>query len=239
MLHSVVRMVMPRQCAVCGALTETDSGLCGECWSETDFATGLCCSLCGVPLPGDVDEGPTHCDDCLKVHRPWSQGATVFGYSGAGRKMVLGLKHGDRQDLVPVLGKMMARVSKPLLTDDTVIVPVPLHWSRMLRRRYNQAALLAQSMAQILGQPVVLDGLQRVRKTRPTKGMDREERLSSQAGSIRPHPKNGCRMRGRPVLIVDDVMTTGATLAAATEGAKMAGARRVCVLTLARAHKET
>ena len=138
-----------------------------------------------------------------------------------------------------MLSAMLSRAARPLLSGDTVIVPVPLHWTRLFRRRFNQSALLAVETGRILGRPVVVDGLAKVHRTRPTEGMSREARLAVQQGSIRPHPKNGCRMRGRSVLIIDDVMTTGATLAAATEGARLAGAKQVCVLTLARAYKET
>ena len=237
MLHSVVRMVLPRQCGLCDQLTDADFGLCPDCWATTDFVTGLVCDHCGVPLMGE-DETAL-CDECLMEPRPWATGRTVFGYSGGGRKLVLSLKHGDRQDLVPMLSAMLSRAARPLLSDDTVIVPVPLHWTRMFRRRFNQSALLAAETGRILGRPVVVDGLAKVHRTRPTEGMSREARLAVQQGSIRPHPKNGCRMRGRSVLIIDDVMTTGATLAAATEGARLAGAKQVCVLTLARAYKET
>ncbi len=237
MLQRAVRIIMPPQCGLCGSFTEGDGGLCATCWREAEFASGTVCECCGTVLPG-TDDGPVLCDECLRVTRNWKNGRTAMRYAGAGRKLVLALKHGDRLDLVPVLGRMMAQVARPLLQTDTVIVPVPLHWTRLLRRRYNQSAVLAQEVGHLVGRPVSVDGLIRIRRTPPTEGMSREDRLLNQLDSIQPHPRRGGRLRGRHVLIIDDVMTTGATLSAATDGAFRAGAREVSVLTLARAAKD-
>jgi predicted amidophosphoribosyltransferase len=159
-------------------------------------------------------------------------------YRDAGRSLVLALKHGDRTDLARAAGDWMAKAAAGLVTADTVIVPVPLHWLRLLRRRYNQAALLALRMGRTLGCPVCPDALQRTRATRPLDGHGREERVAALSGAIRVHPGRRSRIAGRPVLLVDDVMTSGATFAAATEALLAAGATRVSVLALARVTKD-
>ncbi|OUD09669.1 amidophosphoribosyltransferase [Marivivens niveibacter] len=235
MLQSILRMVMPRQCGLCDALTESDTGLCPTCWADTDYAFGAICTCCGVMLVG---EGDGHCDDCLATPRDWDQGRTVFGYSGAGRKMVLGLKHGDRHDLVPMLSRQMARVAAPLMEPDTILLPIPLHWTRFLKRRYNQSALLAQGIAKRSAVQVIEDGLLRTVRTKTTQGMTRDERIAAQNGTIAVNPKRTAIISNRPVILIDDVMTTGATLGAAAQAVHAAGARRVCVLTLARAVKD-
>jgi predicted amidophosphoribosyltransferase len=152
---------------------------------------------------------------------------------------VLGLKHGDRLDLTwPASGWMANRVA-PILRADTVIVPVPLHWSRLIKRRYNQAAALAVDLGRRVKRPVFVDALVRLQPTKPLDGVGRTARFAALTGAIAPHPKRGRMIAGKSVLIVDDVMTSGATLAAATEAARAAGAANVSIVTLARVVKDT
>lgn len=237
-MQRLIRILYPAQCLSCGALTEDDFGLCGPCWRDTGFIGGTVCDLCGTPLPGDSRGQAVHCDDCLAIARPWSHGRAVFTYGGNGRELVLQFKRGDRTDLAPSLGRWLARVAQPLVTPDTVLVPVPLHWTRLLTRRYNQSALLAQYTARALGLPVVPDALLRRRRTKSLDGHSRDARFAALDGALTPHPGRKARIAGRPILLVDDVMTTGATLAAATEALHAAGATQVSVIMLARAAKD-
>jgi ComF family protein len=237
-MQSLLRLVYPAQCLSCGALTEDDFGLCGPCWRDTGFIGGTVCDLCGTPLPGDSRGQVVHCDDCLTIARPWAKGRAVFTYGGTGRELVLQFKHGDRTDLAPSLGRWLARVAQPLVTPDTILVPVPLHWTRLLSRRYNQSALLAQYTAAVLKLPVMPDALLRRRRTKALDGHSREARFTALDGALTPHPGRKSAIRDRPVLLVDDVMTTGATLAAATEALHAAGATQVSVIMLARVAKD-
>lgn len=237
-LQSVIAAVYPPQCVSCGDATESDFGLCGPCWRDTGFIGGLTCDQCGTPLPGSDRGEQVLCDDCLRIARPWGHGRAVFLYQGNGRKLVLALKHGDRTDLARALGDWMARTARPLLRADTLIVPVPLHWTRLLTRRYNQSALLAQRLGVVLGLPVCPDALLRRRRTATLDGKSRDDRFAALQGALAPHPRRLARVRGRAVLLVDDVMTSGATLAAGTEALKRAGAREVSVLALARVTKD-
>jgi predicted amidophosphoribosyltransferase len=238
-LQSVVRAVYPAQCIGCGALTDSDFALCGACWRETEFIGGLVCDSCGTSLPGEDDGQPTYCDDCLQLARPWSRGRAALVYKGKGRQLVLALKHGDRTDIVRAAGTWMANVAAPLLHPDTILVPVPLHWTRLLRRRYNQAALLAQQVGLRLGRPVCPDLLIRTRRTRSLDGHSRDARFAALQGVIAPHSGRIEQVRDRHVILVDDVMTSGATFAAAAEACRIAGAVDVCVLALARVAKDT
>lgn len=152
--------------------------------------------------------------------------------------MVLGLKHGDRLDLVPHAASWMARAGEGVLGPESLLVPVPLHWTRLLSRRCNQSALLARALAKRSGAWHCPDLLVRARRTPPQDGMGPEARRANIAGAIRPHPRRADRARGAPVVLVDDVMTSGATLAACAEALLGAGASRVDVLLLARAVRD-
>lgn len=235
-IGSLITLLYPHQCVVCGDLVEQEGALCPTCWSETAFLDGTSCELCGVPLPG-TDEPGLRCDDCLAIARPWDRGAAVFAYAGAGRRMVLALKHGDRADLAQCAGPWMARVARPLVTARTLIAPVPSHWLRVWRRRYNQAALLANSLAHSLGQEVAPDLFRRTRATDVQDGRSVEARFQNVEGAIRLAPGRADCIVDRDLLLVDDVMTSGATLAATAEAAHGAGPRSVRVVVLARVVK--
>lgn len=236
-LQSALRLIYPSQCLTCGAAVEDDLSLCGDCWRETHFIHGLTCKSCGVPLLGKDREHELQCDDCLTIARPWRRGAAAMLYRGKGRDMVLRLKHGDRTELARPAAMWMARVAPPL-DKETVVVPVPLHWLRQLKRRYNQSALIAKILAQSLGATYLPDSLYRPKPTPPQDGKTRSARFAALERAISPHPKRGRYLEGKSVLLVDDVMTSGATLSACTEACFAAGAREVDVLVLARVSKD-
>jgi len=239
MLQRLLHTIYPPQCVMCDALTEVDFGLCGTCWGKTPFIDGMCCDACGTPLPGQGAPDPSVlCDDCMRIARPWSKGRSVFVYKDIARRLVLALKHGDRTDLARAATPWLVRWAADLVQSDTVIVPVPLHRLRLLRRRYNQSAFLASGLARAIDRPLVTDGLLRVRRTKPLDGHSRDQRFEVLDGAIEPNPLAMDQLHGHPVLLVDDVMTSGATFAAATEACYVAGASEVCVLALARVVKD-
>jgi ComF family protein len=237
-IESALSVVFPPVCAGCGAPVASDFGLCGPCWRETAFIGGLVCDRCGTPLPGEDDGRAEFCDDCLTLARPWERGRAVFSYKGKGRELVLSLKHADRLDLVRPMAEWAARTARPIITPDMIAAPVPLHWTRLLRRRYNQSALLARALARILQLDDCPDILQRTRRTPSQEGRSRDARFANVAGTIRAHPRRLGRLAGRHVLLVDDVMTSGATLAAAADACLAGGAARVSVLVMARVAKD-
>ncbi|MDU8927886.1 ComF family protein [Alisedimentitalea sp. MJ-SS2] len=236
-IQTALRLIYPPRCVACGEMVESDFGLCGSCWRDTPFIEGLSCDLCGVPLPGESDQDEV-CDDCRKTTRPWRNGRAVFRYAENGRRLVLALKHGDRHDIVRPAAKWLARRAEGLIEQDTLITPVPLHWTRLLKRRFNQSALLAEALAKKVQQPYCPDLLIRCKRTDSLEGKGHEQRFATVTGAIEPHPKRRHRMVGRHILIVDDVMTSGATMAAATEACLTQGARDVSALVLARVAKE-
>ena len=236
--QTALRLIYPPRCTICGEAVESDHGLCGPCWRDTPFITGLVCDLCGVPLPGEDRGDRLWCDDCMVIARPWVRGRAAILYADNGRKLVLALKHGDRHDVLRPAARWLANAARPLLCPGPLIAPVPLHWSRLLKRRFNQSALLATALARELGADTCPDLLIRPVRTRSLDGMKRDERLAMLEGAIRPHPGRAGRMAGRNILLIDDVMTTGATLGASAAACISAGAADVSILTLARVAKD-
>ncbi|SLN67980.1 DNA utilization protein GntX [Pseudooceanicola marinus] len=235
-----LRLIYPPRCLGCGGLVESDFGLCGPCWRDTPFIGGLACDGCGLPLPGGRPGEVARCDGCLADPPPWAQGRAVMLYEGMGRKLVLGLKHGDRHDIAAPSAAWLAEAAEGIVARGAVIAPIPLHWRRRVRRGYNQSALLSRGLARALAAHAVLDLpdlLERPRATPSLDGRQRAERRAILKGAIRVAPRYADRLAGRPVLLVDDVLTSGATFSAATRACQAAGAATVAVLALARVGK--
>lgn len=233
----LMHAVFPPECLSCRTRVANDDGLCGICWRDTAFITGAICDGCGVPMHGDVQSGD-HCDACMQTARPWSHGRAALLYKDRGRALVLALKHGDRHDIARPAGNWLARVAREILLENALIAPVPLHWTRMVKRRYNQSSLIAKEMARSLNAPFCADLLTRKRATATLDGKTREARFAEMKGAIVVNPKRAHLIQGRPVLLVDDVMTSGATLAACAEACLASQASDVCVTALARVAKD-
>lgn len=237
-LQSALDLVFDRNCITCNAVVAESQGLCGACWRETPFIAGLVCDKCGVSLPGDDLGMAEYCDDCLTMARPWDRGRAALLYRDNARKIVLALKHGDRIDLAKPAGKWLKRAAEPLLRDKTLVTAVPLSRSRLFRRRYNQSVELARVMARLVDLPFCPDLLIRRHFAGSQDGRSKDARFSNVEGAFAPHPRRKARIEGQDVLLVDDVMTSGATFAAAAEACHAAGVRSVSVLALARVAKD-
>ncbi len=238
-LQTLLHAVFPPECLCCGARVETDFAICGPGWGDTPFVFGAACDLCGVGLPGQsAGGGRLVCEDCHVIARPWAKGRAVLHYADHGRKLVLGLKHGDRAEVARAAGPWLARAGADILQDDPLILPIPLHRRRLAERRFNQAALLAQALARTSGRDWLADGLIRPRHTATQDGRDRDGRFANLDGAIRVHPRRAAQITGRRVILVDDVMTSGATFSAATQACLAVGAEQVCVIALARVARD-
>lgn len=236
-MQRVLSLIYPDQCLLCPEAVETSGGLCGACWRKMPFLRGLVCDACGTSLPGSEEDSGVICDDCLSMPRPWAKGRAALSYRDGARQMVLKLKHGDRPDLAKPAAAWLQAAAQTLLTPEMLLLPVPIHASRLLARRYNQSVEMSRALARRTGLEFCPDALIRTRSTVVQDGMGVDARFANVAGAIAPNPKRHGVMAGRKVCIVDDVMTSGATLSVASEACHEAGATQVCVLVLARVEK--
>ncbi len=225
--------VLPARCLGCAAEIDASGALCPGCWAEIEFVGPPQCACCGLPFEVDAGEGAL-CGACLARPPPYARARAVFRYDERSRRLILAFKHGDRLHGAAAFGRWMARAGAALVAQASMIAPVPLHWTRLFSRRYNQAALLARAAGRACGVEVVPDLLVRRRRTPSQGGLNAGERHRNVSGAFAVNPRRVERVEERRVLLIDDVFTTGATVGACRRVLLRAGAEAVDVLTLAR-----
>ncbi len=224
-------LLLPPRCPACREIVDRQGRFCLGCWSGLTFLTDPCCATCGAPF--DIDRGPgARCGACLDTPPAFAAARAALAYAGSARTVLLGFKHGDRQHLADVMAPQVIRVGHAWLGPDAVLVPVPLHRWRLWKRGFNQAALLARAVARRTGSRLVVDALVRARPTASSRGMGRRARAANVRNAfVLARPEE---VRGREVVVIDDVLTTGATADACARVLLAGGAARVRVLTWAR-----
>ncbi|MCR9072695.1 MAG: ComF family protein [Alphaproteobacteria bacterium] len=234
--RGLLDLLLPPRCGGCGVDVSADAALCLDCWRAVTFIAEPMCEVCGVPF--EIQPlGAAVCGDCLADPPAFDRARSAVLYDDATRPMILSFKHGDRLTLAPLFAAWMRAAGADLLDTADLIAPVPLHRWRMISRKYNQSAILIRTLAGISGVPVVDSLLVRTRHT-PSQGRKTgAQRAANVRGAFALWNNCGGNaevIEGRRVLLVDDVLTTGATVSACTRVLKRGGARAVDVLTLAR-----
>ncbi|HEX3487302.1 MAG TPA: ComF family protein [Micropepsaceae bacterium] len=232
--HVALDALFPPLCMVCRTRQLEPHSLCASCWSAISFIEEPFCAACGIPF--DIDPGgETLCGPCHATPRAFDRARSLLRYDDASKALILSFKHGDRLESAPAFARWLERSGRSLLAETDLIVPVPLHRWRLWRRRYNQAAILAEGLARLSARPHDPLVLERKRPT-PSQGQmpSAKARRRNVLGAFRVPPTKAAAVKGRAILLVDDVFTTGATLDACARALKRAGAARVDALTMAR-----
>ncbi|MDP3854127.1 MAG: ComF family protein [Phenylobacterium sp.] len=235
-VRTALDLIFPPQSLDAGPLPQSP-GFSAEAWSRISFIDGPLCDGCGTPFEYDLGEG-VRCADCLAKPRAFSRARAACLYDDASRGPILQLKHADRTDLAPLFARWLSRAARDLLGDADAIVPVPLHPSRLLGRRYNQAAEIARPLSRLSGVAYLPDALVRVRSTGTQGGKSGSGRRRNVAAAFAVPEARLAQVAGKRVLLIDDVMTTGATLEGCCRALLAAGAACVDVAVIARV-KET
>jgi ComF family protein len=232
LLRGALDLILPRE-TLDGETAVGAQGLSPEAWMRIHFLDGPVCDGCGAPF--DYDPGPgVRCGACMARPRAFDAARAACLYDETSRDPILKLKHADRTDLAPLFARWLSRAAADLLAEAEAVAPTPLHPLRLLRRRYNQAAEVARPLARLAGIPYLPDALLRRRATESQGGKSGAHRRRNVAGAFHVPDRRRAQVEGRRILLIDDVMTTGATLEGCSRALKQAGAARVDVAVIAR-----
>jgi len=229
----VLDQLYPPRCPSCAEPVAAQGHLCAPCFRGLHLIADPSCARCGIPFAVPM-EACALCADCLDHPPLYDRARAALVYDEVVGRLVHHLKYHDRMLGLPRYAQWLEQVGAPLLAQSDCIVPVPLHWRRLMSRRYNQAAWLAYALAGRTGLPCLPGLLRRIRPTDPQARKNRAERLRAIQYAFCVPPRRRAQVAGKRVLLVDDVMTTGATMSACASALKEAGAANVSALALAR-----
>jgi ComF family protein len=229
-VNTCLNFLYPPACVSCKEITLEDSLLCHSCWQKFKFISPPFCNACGFPFAFEIENNAL-CGKCIKSPPRYNQARYLFKYDESSKKLIHALKYNDQTYLARIFAKLLFNSYKQDILKYDVIAPVPMHWLKRMFRMYNQAMLLAQEISSISGLPVINDNLQKVRWTKAQSSLDKNARLSNLQGSFKV--KNPDFFKGKKVILVDDVLTTGATVKECAKLLKKSGASQIMVLTIA------
>lgn len=224
---------LPLLCPSCREPLGEGIGLCASCWSKLSLIEPPYCARLGIPFAFDPGAGLLSME-AIANPPAYDRARAAVRYDDVAGSLVHQLKYGDRLDLAPMMGRWMARAGRELLADANGLVPVPLHWRRLWARRFNQSAALARAISTLCGVPVVHGGLKRVRATPQQVGLSKAERADNVQGVFRVPGERKAGITGLRIVLIDDVLTSGATVDACARTLLRAGAAHVDVLVFAR-----
>lgn len=236
-VDKAIDIVFPPQCLSCKAKVESNGSLCHKCWEAIEFISSPQCVVCGVPFELATSERQI-CGKCIADPPKYKAARAVFSYDDASSKLITNFKYYDSTASGLHFAKWMLRAGKGFIDEADIIVPVPLHKIRLLSRRYNQSALLCNSLSEVTAKKVCNKLLIRHKNTKPQAGLSFNMRVNNVKSAFKVNNKFQDEITGKNILLVDDVMTTGSTINSCTKVLLKAGAKNVFVLTIAMTVKD-
>jgi ComF family protein len=234
LFKNLADLLIPLRCVKCGLILGDKEGLCPSCWPQIPFITKPYCACCGFPFEFDIDEDAL-CGACNYERPLYKSARSVFAYTSESKELILKFKHMDALSSVPLFSQWMVRSLGD--SREAMCIPVPLHWTRLFMRTYNQAALLGREISRLTGWSYAPSVLIRKRRT-PSQGyLPKKDRIKNVERAFHVPAAKKRALKGKTVVLVDDVFTTGATLNACAKVLLKAGALEVHALTLGRVLK--
>lgn len=235
---TVLDLILPPKCLKCSARVDRAHNICPDCWKDLHFISKPLCACCGYPFSMDKSTdltalGETLCGVCQKGNRSFDRALSALRYDDQSRKMIIGFKHQDRLEYARYFTKLLKTAGAELFPDVDIIMPVPLHQRRLLKRRYNQSAVLSSLLASDLSLNHAPEMVERIKNTPPQQG-NINKRSKNVRGAFKVVSGGKERLKGKTILLIDDVYTTGATAENCARVLKRAGAGKVYILTVFR-----
>jgi ComF family protein len=230
--RATLDLALPQLCAACREPVE-GKGLCPACWSKLSFITRPYCERLGIPFVYDPGPGILSME-AIADPPAYNRARAAVRFDEISRGLVHAFKYGDRLDLAPMMGRWTSNAGRELLAEADALVPVPLHWRRQWARRFNQSAMLSAAVAKESGVPIAFGALKRVKATAQQVGLSQKERAANIQGAFKVPKEGKAAVAGRRLVLVDDVLTSGATVEGCARALLRAGAANVDVLVFAR-----
>lgn len=232
-MSGALDLILPPRCIVSGDLVDRQGMVSPEIWAKLNFIAAPHCDKCGMPFEFQT-EGPMTCAPCLENPPPYGKARSSMKYDDTSRDIILGFKHADKTHVVKAFAPWLKRAGDEILQQTDILIPVPLHRWRFIKRRYNQAALIARELSRECGIPCLPDGLKRIKATKSQGHLKESERQKNVHKAFAPHPKHTGKIQKAHITLIDDVYTTGATVRECVKVLKESGAAEVNVLTIAK-----
>lgn len=236
-LNEAVDTILPPRCIVTGDMVDRQGMVAPQVWKDLSFIADPKCGRCGFPFDFEVEAGSL-CASCLDYPPKFESARAALKYDDTSRGIILGFKHGDKLHAAKAFVPWLKMAGAEMLDQADVLLPVPLHPWRLLKRKYNQAAVMAAALSKDTNIPIIYDGLRRTRSTPPQGHLSSKERYRNVKSAFAVNEKQKARMRGKSIVLIDDVYTTGATVNECTKALYKAGVARVNILTLARVARD-
>jgi ComF family protein len=232
-LNHLLDIIYPPRCISCGDNVHENGSICAKCWSDINFITNPQCNICGFPFDFEVSADAL-CSGCIKTKPSFSKARAVFIYDDASYNMIKSLKYHDKTENCAAYARWMSRVGSEMINDTDIIIPVPIHFSKLILRKYNQAALLAHGLAKTSNKKILSNAIIRKKNTKSQAEFSYKERFNNIKGAFKINSEYLDALKNKNRLLIDDVITTGATVEECTKMLLRAKVAKVEVLTLAK-----